>query len=146
MATSTRDLSAADGGSPIPENIARQLINTYKTEEGWTPDKTRAVWFSLADLAGIVALVNETGGDGVRIYFGKYPSDVDIPGTPDPAYKGRVTTVFIPTLATPDGAHQDLFSPLPPADGQEGQAQAYNHGGLCPPNCPPPPPPKPPRV
>lgn len=139
MANSTKDLSTADGGSPIPENIAQQLINTYKTEEGWTPDKTRAVWFSLADLAGIEVLINDAGGDGVRIYFGKYPSDVDIPGTPDPAYKGRVTLVFIPTLATPDGSHQDLFSPLPPANGSGGPAQAYDHGNLCPPNCPPPP-------
>lgn len=140
MTISNKELSAADGGSPIPESIAQQLINTYKTEEGWAPDKTRAVWFSLADLAGIQSLINEAGGDGVRIYFGKYPSDADIPGTPDPAYKGMVTLVLIPTLASPDGLHQDIFPPLPPADGNEGTAQAYDHGNLCPPNCPPSPP------
>jgi hypothetical protein len=140
MTSSTNDLSAG-AGSPIPESDAQLLINTYKTEEGWTPDSTRAIWFSLEDLTAIEALVNDTGGDGVRIYFGKYPSDVDIPGTPDPAYKGKVTLVFIPTVETPDGSHQDLFSPLPQAGGNGGTAQAYNHGELCPPNCPPPPPP-----
>ena len=134
MANSSKDLSAANGGSPIPERFAQLLIDTYKTEEGWTPDKTRAVWFSLADLASIQSLINNAGGDGVRIYFGKYPLDVDIPGTPDPAYKGRVTTVLIPTLAAPDGSHQDLFSPLPPDSGNG--PQGYNHGELCPPNCP----------
>lgn len=138
MTSSTNDLSAAGAGSAIPEDVAQQLINTYKTEEGWTPDKTRAIWFSQTDLITIQSLVNDAGGDGVRIYLGKYPSDVDIPGTPDPAYKGKMTLVVIPTLATADG-HQNLFSPLPPADGN-GTAQAYNHGELCPPNCTPPPP------
>ena len=140
MTSSTNDLSAG-AASSIPESTAQLLINTYKTEEGWTPDKTRAIWFSLEDLTAIETLVNDAGGDGVRIYFGKYPSDVDIPGTPDPAYKGRVTLVFIPTLATPDGSHQDQFSPLPQAGGNGGTALAYDHGELCPPNCPPPPPP-----
>ena len=127
--------------SIIPATVAQQLINTYMTEEGWGPDKTRAVWFSLADFASIQALITASGGDGARIYFGKYPSDVDIPGTPDPAYKGMVTLVFIPTLAIPDGSHQDLFPPLPQAGGTPSADQGYNHGELCPPNCPPPPPP-----
>lgn len=139
--TVSTNLLAAGSGSPIPESIAQQLINTYRTEEGWTPDKTRAVWFSPADLAGIQDLISAAGGDGVRIYLGKYPSDTDIPGTPDPAYKGRVTLVFIPTLATPDGLHQDLFPALPPTGGGNDGNQGYDHGELCPPNCTPPPPP-----
>lgn len=126
--------------STIPASIAQQLIDTYMKEEGWPPDKTRAIWFSLADFAGIQALITASGGDGARIYFGKYPSDVDIPGTPDPAYKGKVTLVFIPTLATADGSHQDLFPALPDGATQSND-QGYNHGELCPPNCTPPPPP-----
>ncbi|HWK02395.1 MAG TPA: hypothetical protein VNS58_02105 [Puia sp.] len=137
MAAST-NLSASGSGSPIPESIAQQLINTYMTEEGWAPDKTRAIWFSPADLANIQGLINAAGGDGVRIYFGKYPSDLDIPGTPDPAYKGKVTVVFIPTLAAPNGSHQDLFPALPQAGSTDDGDQGYNHGELCPPNCTPP--------
>jgi len=127
--------------STIPANVAQQLINTYKTEEGWDPAKTRAAWFSLDDFTTIQALINASGGDGARIYFGKYPSDVDIPGTPDPAYKGKVTLVFIPTLATDDGLHQDLFPALPQPGPPDSNDQGYNHGELCPPNCTPPPPP-----
>jgi len=155
MASPTTGLTDAGGGSRISAATAQQLIGTYKAEEGWPPDKTRAVWFSLASIGDIQALISENGGDGVEIYFGKYPSDVDIPGTPDPAYKGKVTLVFIPTLATPDGGHQDLFPPtapnssaaartnaqsFAPADGGD---QGFNHGGLCPPNCPTMPPPGP---
>ena len=138
MSKSTPNLTDADGGSRIPQSVAQQLIETYKTEEGWAENKTRAVWFSLANFADIIALINENSGDGARIYFGKYPSDVDIPGTPDPSYKGMVTLVFIPTLATASGTHQDLFPATPPVsvavaarNGDGGQG--FNHGGLCPP-------------
>lgn len=124
-------------GGRISESVAQQLIGTYKDEEGWFPDKTRAAWLSLADITDLTALINESGGDGIRIYFAKYPTNIDIPGTPDPAYKGRVTLVFIPTLATAGGAHQDLFSPIPSATVPANGGQGYNHSELCPPNCPP---------
>ena len=129
-------MSAVTEGSRISESVAQQLIGTYKAEEGWTPDKTRAVWFSSADIADIASLINESGGDGIRIYFGKYPATTDIPGTPDPAYKGKVTLVFIPTVAGEGGSHQDLFPPVagPGAAAADG-GQGYNHGSLCPPNC-----------
>ena len=144
MASPTTTPADTPGGSRVPSSVAQQLIGTYKTEEGWPPDKTRAVWFSLASIIDIQTLISENNGDGIRIYFGKYPSDVDVAGTPDPAYKGKVTLVFIPTVTASDGSHQDLFPPVangttPQDDGGDG----YNHGGLCPPNCgqtPPPPP------
>ena len=137
MTKKTNSLTAA-GGSRVSQSIAQQLIETYKTEEGWSPNKTRAVWFSIANFSDIIALVNENGGDGARIYFGKYPADVDIPGTPDPSYKGMVTLVFIPTLAIDGGGHQDLFPATPTASVPVAAAhgdgsQGYNHGELCPP-------------
>ena len=142
MTSPNTGLTDTPGGIRVPAAIAQQLISTYKAEEGWPPDKTRAVWFSRDSIIDIQALIDENDGDGIRIYFGKYTSDVDVAGTPDPAYKGKVTLVFIPTLPASDGSHQDLFSPTtasPADDGGEG----YDHGGLCPPNCgqtPPPPP------
>lgn len=135
--------SSTDGGSRITAAVAQQLISTYKNEEGWPPDKTRAVWFSLDAIADIQALIEEASGDGIRIYFGKYPSGVDIPGTPDPACKGKVTLVFIPTVTGTDGSHDDIFPPIASGamvaldDGGTG----YDHGALCPPNCPMEPPP-----
>jgi hypothetical protein len=145
MPKSTNNLTGADGAGRIPSDVAQQLIETYKTQEGWAEDKTRAVWFSIADLADIVDLVTGYNGDGARIYFAKYPLDTDIPGTPDPSYKGMVTLVFIPTLAGPEGSHQDLFPATPPASvvvaagtavfsaATGGGDQGYNHGELCPP-------------
>jgi hypothetical protein len=154
MASSTTGLTSVNGGGRIPTPVAQQLIGTYKAEEGWPPDKTRAVWFSLDSIIDIQALIDEYKGDGIRIYFGKYPSDTDIPGTPDPAYKGMVTLVFIPTVAGNDGEHNDIFPPIANDTAAasrnattvtlgDGGGTAYNHGGLCPPNCgtstPPPP-------
>ena len=142
--------SLTDGGSRISTAVAQQLIGTYKNEEGWPPDRTRAVWFSLDSIVDIQALITEHGGDGIRIYFGKYPQDVDVPGTPDPAYKGKVTLVFIPTVTGAGGSHDDIFPPTPPGASTVSAATAttlddgaYDHGSLCPPNCgqtPPPPP------
>jgi len=136
--------TSTDGGSPITAPLAQQLIGTYKNEEGWPPDKTRAVWFSSDAITGIQTLIQEYSGDGVRIYFGKYPSDVDVPGTPDPAFKGKVTLVFIPTVTGAGGSHDDVFPPVAPATAAlDGGGTGYDHGSLCPPNCgtstPPPP-------
>lgn len=154
MTSPTTGISNVNGGGRIPAAVAQQLIGTYKTEEGWPPDKTRAVWFSLDSIVDMQALINEYSGDGIRIYFGKYPSDVDVPGTPDPAYKGKVTLVFIPTIAGEEGEHNDIFPPVVNGTAaasknavavtlDDGGGTAYNHGGLCPPNCgtstPPPP-------
>ncbi len=66
MASPTTDLTAAEGGSRISVPVAQQLIGTYKNEEGWPPDRTRAVWFSLASIADIQALIDESNGDGIR--------------------------------------------------------------------------------
>jgi len=135
MASPTTGLTDANGGSRIPAPVAQQLIGTYKAEEGWPPDKTRAVWFSLASIMDIQTLIEENGGDGIRIYFGKYPSDVDIPGTPDPAYKGKVTLVFIPTVTGAADSHDDIFPPTAPQNVAlgDGGGQGYDHGSLCPP-------------
>lgn len=145
MASST-ELTDTPGGSRVPSSVAQLLIGTYKNEEGWPPDKTRAVWFSLSSIADIQALINENEGDGIRIYFGKYPSNVDVPGTPDPSYKGKVTVVFIPTVTAADGSHTDIFPATTPgtravkaAVTPDDDGAGYNHGGLCPPNCSQPP-------
>jgi len=136
MASPTTGLTDTPGGSRVPSSVAQLLIGTYKNEEGWSPDKTRAVWFSLASIIDIQTLINENGGDGIRIYFGKYPSDVDVPGTPDPSYKGKVTVVFIPTVTAADGSHTDIFpATAPGAAVAPDDSSGYNHGSLCPPNC-----------
>jgi hypothetical protein len=143
MALPTTGLTDNSGGTRVPSSVAQLLIGTYRNEEGWPPDKTRAVWFSLASIIDIQALINENGGDGARIYFGKYPADVDVPGTPDPAYKGKVTLVFIPTVTAADGSHTDIFPPTASGAGTAAAKAAaatddgsgYNHGSLCPPNC-----------
>jgi len=137
--------SSSQGGSRITAAVAQQLIGTYKNEEGWPPDKTRAVWFSLDAITDMQTLIGEYSGDGIRIYFGKYPSDTDIDGMPDPAYNGKVTLVFIPTVTGTDGSHNDVFPPVAPdsAAALDDGGTGYDHGSLCPPNCgtttPPPP-------
>jgi hypothetical protein len=97
-------------GTEIPTWVALSLIQTYRTMEGWGSTKTRAAWFSVDDLNKIIALVNTQRGDGVRVYLGKYPYDVDLPDTPNEIYKtqSRETLVFVPTIASPVGGHMNI--------------------------------------
>ncbi len=130
-----------DIGDPIPSEAAIYLIKYFKDVEGWGPSKTKSVAFRLDDLEAILAQVNSIRGNGVRIYFGKYPT-IDIPNLnlPNDSYKGRNTIVFVPTVDDGSGGFlnyfeverevlKPVFPTIPPAGGT---TPAYNHGQLEP--------------
>ena len=135
-------------GSPIPSEEAKLLVQTYKNEEGWGDNKTRSVWFSDIEIIQILSLITAnypTGKcNGVRIYFGKYPSTTAQIKPPLTEYLGRETLVFVPTIdfkvlenGIVRNVHQDLFDVSSPI-GVLTEDQGYNHGELCPPKtgCP----------
>jgi hypothetical protein len=133
-------VARAHHGSLVPKSVALKLIQTYRIEDGWAPYKTRAAWFSIRDLYDILSLVDSKKGDGVRIYLGKYPSNIDLPGTPDVKYKNqsRTTMVFVPTIGSQDGTHQNIFpiESLTSADKEiiitDDPLDTFNHGELEP--------------
>ncbi len=121
---------------PIPDKEAIMLIKEYKSSEGWGDNKTRAVGFSVTELLQIVDQIKQFSGNGVRIYFAKYPDTGVEP--PNPAYKKRTTLVFVPTndgrnLLDVEALVDTDIDKIP--DNVFGGGKTSNHGNLCPPNC-----------
>lgn len=126
-------------GEPIANEAAIYLIKQFKEVEGWASSKTKSVAFSLDDMREIIRQVEFVNGNGVRIYFGKYP-ETDVPNLtlPKPSYKGRATVVFIPTVDNQSGGYLNYFEverevikpTFPSIPTKVGNA--YNHGQLEP--------------
>lgn len=123
-----------EDGKPIPNEVAKLLIQTYRKEEGWGDGKTRGIWFTKDEIKEIWDLIDSKQGDGIRIYLGKYPSSEEVPDLPRQEYKNRETIVFVLTKS----GGKDVFNVLAPIDLLKISSEdAYNHGKICPPDiCP----------
>lgn len=92
-------------------------------------EDSRSIWYSIEELEEFFLRCKSHGADGVRIYFGVYPSDYDSINA------GMQTTVFVATKNKeyeygPD--NKDLY--ISTENGT--QILAYNNGGICPIICP----------
>jgi hypothetical protein len=134
------DETKLEVAGPITNEEAIKLIKEYRNCEGWGSGKTRAIWFSAEEIRNILKEIPASMGDGIRIYFAKYPeTGVDLPS---PDYKHRNTLVFVPTTIEIIGGvtrHKNivdveaLIDGVPPPNSPGGSPS--NHGQLCPPNC-----------
>lgn len=127
-------------GKPIPNIDAKAIILKYRDDEGWGSKKTKSVWFSTSELRQLITIVEAlTGqygnGNGVSIYFGKYPKDQELTvPTNKPHYEGRQTLVFVPTVPAYPGnpdSHEDYFD-VATAEAERPPGDSYNHGELNP--------------
>ena len=115
------------------------LISNYKKER-WAYNSERlgkadsmSTWYSIEEMEAFLEKAKLHGGDGVRIYFGAYPTDF----AEKPEYAGRQTVVFVATKAketeTRGIANKDLYI----ATENGTSILAYNYTPLCPPyGCP----------
>lgn len=144
-------------GKKISKKEVVRLVKKFK--KSGEKDNTKSVWYSLADIQEVVRLIGNltdplTGkvGDGVRVYYGRYPQNVA-----DPSKRDRNTVLFVPTYNKDGGSeHHDYISEeevkklskeigdpdsgteldlesvaLLDGEGEEG----YNHGSMCPTEC-----------
>ena len=142
-------------GKKISKKEVVRLVKKFK--KSGEKHNTKAVWFSLGNVQEIVKLIenlNDTTsgktGDGVRLYYGRYPDYVS-----ENSKGNRNTVLFVPTYSKDGGStHHDYISaeevkklseeigdPDDPTtevialsmdeEGEEG----YNHGDLCPSDC-----------
>lgn len=127
-------------GSPIPSEAAIYLIKYFREVEGWASSKTKSAAFFITELEDIINKVKSVNGNGVRIYFGKYPTS-PVPNFPLPAphYAGRTTVVFVPTIDNGSGGflnyfevEKEVLKPTYPIIPAAGGGVAYNHGQLEP--------------
>jgi hypothetical protein len=107
-----------DGGTTIDTSTARIYIQNYRiTEQKCTPDTnnlTKSVWIDAASLSSMMKTIIANNGDGIRVYFSRYPS---LNATPDSkrydggAYDNKLSFVIFTTKSIGDkgGLHQDVF-------------------------------------
>lgn len=133
-------------GAPLEKIEIVRLVKKYKKDGGH--QNSKSVWFSLSDLMKIMALIsslddttNKKFGDGVRVYFAKYPNNF-----PDVSRQRKNTIVFVPTYNINGGQNHYDFIDQPEVESLSTQIgdpdehpfkdnQGYDHGELCPEVC-----------
>lgn len=150
---------ADQGGTTIEVATAEKYINNYQSTAVVTASNTagnsKSVWVDAASLSSMIERILEENGDGIRVYFSRYP---DLKSFPDPkrtdggALNNKNSIVIFTTqpgtgkLST---EHQDVLSGMaaPNASGTLKKVESattssstststtgYNYDGTCPPN------------
>lgn len=115
----------------IPVSEVEIMVQTFYDYEKKHPDfdpakHVKSVWFPKDKLAEMAQALTDEKGDGVRIYFGRYPTDVS--GFEDPIPTPNTNSViFVSTYADGD-YHIDYFTDVHPFDPE-------NRGEQCQPHC-----------
>lgn len=153
---------AEEGGTVIDTAMAGIYIRNYQQSQPQlrtsrdSTESTHSVWIDAASLGSMIKTIVEANGDGIRVYFSKYPS---IKAVPDPkrfdngAWDNRNSIVIFTTRAAANSAHEDVFyrstlktatssrldifpsaNAAPPAASASGLQGGYNYDGTCPPN------------
>lgn len=90
-----------------------------------------SVWYSLDELKQYIATAEEAGADGIRVYFGVYPSVFP----ENILLQDRQTMVFVATQQksseTGKTENKDLYVSTPRGP----EIVAFNYGLPCPPAC-----------
>ena len=143
------------GGTTIDTSTARIYIQNYRnTEQRLTRDSngyTKSVWIDAASLSNMLKTIVAHNGDGIRVYFSRYPYLKEMPDRKrydNGAYDNRLSVIIFTTKAISDkaGFHQDVFfqnktvarnglgiiSAANAASGQSGAA-GYNYNDPTPP-------------
>ena len=137
----------------IPNLMAIKLIKHYKDTVGHDreddtpnkPGKSKCVWFSFKEIEAIYEKVKNTPkGDGIRIYFARYPNEPEFERVRtrqgDENHKKKRTLVIITTkeidgISSQDDINEEEIKAAFKKDYDPKELAAYNHGELCPQNC-----------
>ncbi|WP_298737699.1 hypothetical protein [uncultured Chitinophaga sp.] len=134
--SSTKQINKA--GKFVDARHVNELRENYRRER-WVnntnhlgkPDSL-SVWYSLPELKEYLEAAEAAGADGIRVYFGVYPSTY-----PDNILlEGRQTVAFVATqqkqTETGKTENKDLYVSTPKGP----EIVAFNIGSPCPPYCP----------
>jgi len=122
-------------GSLVSTEHVNALVSTYKLERWKTnslklgkPDSL-STWFGIEQLEHFISLTKQHGADGIKMFFGVYPTDYS-----QAELAGRQTIVMVATRKTethPGARNKALFL------NQNGKKEllAFNKGENCPPYC-----------
>ena len=112
------------------------LIRHYKKERWLSnseklgkPDSLSA-WYGLEELSNFLDLARENNANGIKMYFGVYPTDF----TEVPEYQGRQTVVLVATKENKTNfgsSNKDIYI----KKNETMEILAFNIAHLCPPFC-----------
>jgi hypothetical protein len=134
--SSTKQINKA--GKFVDARHVDELRENYRREK-WVNNSKQlgkldslSVWYSLAELKEYLEAAESVGADGVRLYFGAYPSSY-----PDNILlEGRLTVAFVATQqkrsVTGKTENKDLYISTPKGP----EVIAFNFGSICPTSCP----------
>lgn len=120
----------------IPYSELETMVKTYKAHAMKHPDyqaekyHVKSIWFPIAQINDICQKLNDEGADGLRVYLGRYPADVN--GFEDPKPEPNTNSVvFVSTGLDDDG------NPAPKTDYfiDEVPMLPENRGEQCQPTC-----------
>ena len=124
-------------GQFVDNNHVTMLRENYK-QNRWMANSERlgkpdslSVWYSLDELKQYIATAEAAGADGIRVYFGVYPSVFP----ENILVQDRQTIVFVATQQksseTGKTENKDLYVSTPKGP----EIVAFNFGLPCPPAC-----------
>lgn len=124
-------------GQFVNDKHVTMLKNNYR-ENRWKANSERlgkmdslSVWYSLDELKHYIETAEAAGADGIRVYWGVYPSSFP----ENILLEDRQTIVFVATQQkvseTGKTENKDLYVSTP--NGAE--IVAFNFGYICPPAC-----------
>lgn len=128
-----KDKTTRDGAdNTVPLDIAKQMTEAFrKSQDAKNGTYTKAAWFPAAQMTSLVKKMASLGGDGIRIYFGRYTSDIISQinklgyGDKIPDSYVDMNTVLLVITKTVDGKPQtDYFV-------EKGYAYKADDGKLC---------------
>lgn len=122
----------SDEKTPAPVTTLKEatlMIKNYRAYAERNPDfklkpHVKSVWFSIDQITSMYEQLKKEGANGVKVYFGRYPSDVSIFDDPKPIPNSN-TVVFVSTKADPTNpqARTDSYEVI------------ENRGMQCEPDC-----------
>lgn len=130
-------LAAEYAGAPITKEEVKLLTSTHDmlvTAIGNRP-KTKSVWFKFEAIEDMYKQLaeeraNGVGTDGLRVFFGTYPTN-DLNGKPyDHPYQNTVIFVSTKSVAGMENYHENYFE-----HPEVYSTDPMNRGELCEPNC-----------
>ncbi|ASZ14548.1 hypothetical protein KTO58_01085 [Chitinophaga pendula] len=90
-----------------------------------------SVWYSLNELRHFLDTASAAGADGIKVYFGVYPSDYK----ENVLLQDRQTVVFVATQQKTSESGKSENKDLYVSTKQGPEIVAYNLGSACPPFC-----------
>ena len=122
----------------IPKEEVLTMIKEYrkhsKSPSAYVKDDhVKSVWFDVYKIKEMCEQIIDENGDGIRIYFGRYPASVkDFVNNKE--IKPNRNTVILVSTAKEGNKHQDYFTKLAPhLKGKETEPE--NRGEQCQPHC-----------